>query len=196
MAVDFEKEQKLKEKILADLSQEEKSISGLQKSLENKGVNFHRLYLTGYLKALVDVGILKEKEIKPARIYSPLYKDSKDIYDFTGRITRLYDEDESGDNVLMVLFTLFSRPIFMREIERCNVDLPRSYRKATSPRRMDYIRKLGESGIKIPQNNMMIEPMHRDTSQVSNFLRDIITTVFDLKRYTIPEETTQKTLDL
>lgn len=196
MAGDFEKEQSLREKILADLSQEEKSISGLQKSLESKGVNHHRLYLTGYLKALVDMGILKEKEIKPARIYSPLYKDSKDIYDFTGRITRQYDEDDSGDNVLSVLFTLFSRPIFMREIERCNVDLPRDYRKVASPRRMEYIKKLEESGIKIPQNNMMIEPVHRDNLQITGFLKDIISTVFDLKRYTLPEETTQKTLDL
>ncbi len=195
MAGDFEKEQSLKEKILADLTQEEKSISGLQKSLESKGINHHRLYLTGYLKALVDLGLLKEKEIKPARIYSPLYKESKDIYDFTGKISRLYDEDTSGDNVLMVLHTLFSRPIFMREIERCNVDLPRGYRKVTSQRRMEYIKKLEESGIKIPQNNMMIEPTHRDVPQIANFLKDIIITVFDLKKYTIPEESTQKTLD-
>ncbi|AKA49084.1 hypothetical protein IX51_08185 [uncultured archaeon] len=195
MAGDFDREQNLKEKIISDLTEGEKSISGLQKSLESKGVNHHRLYLTGYLKALVDIGLLKEKEIKPARIYFPLYHESKDIYDYTGRISRLYDEDSSGDNVLMILYTLFSRPIFMREIERCNVDLPRSYRKVSSQKRLDYIKKLEETGIKIPQNNMMIEPTHRDVSQLVHFMRELVISVFDLKRYTLPEESTQKTLD-
>lgn len=195
MAEDFQKEENLKERIIYDLNEEEKSISGLQKSLESKGINHHRLYLTGYLKALVDIGLLKEKEIKPARIYSPLYRESRDIYDYTGKISKLYDEDSSGDNVLMILYTLFSRPIFMREIERCNVDLPRKYRKVSSQRRLDYIRKLGETGIKIPQNNMMIEPTYRDTPQLISFFRDLIISVFDLKKYTLPEESTQKTLD-
>lgn len=195
MAEDFGKVGSLKEKILSVLSDEEKSISGLQKTLESKGINHHRLYLTGYLKALVDLGLLKEKEIKPSRIYSPLYKESKDIYDYTGRISRLYDEEAVGDNVLKILFTLFSRPIFVREIERCNVDLPRSYRKVANHRRMDYIKKLQEAGIKIPQNNMMIEPLSRDPSQIITFLRDLVVSAFDIKRFTIQEESTQKTLD-
>lgn len=195
MAVGFDKEQNLKEKIISDLMMEEKSISGLQKSLEEKGINHHRLYLTGYLKALVDLGLLKEKEIKPARIYSPLYNEAKDIYDYAGKIARLYDEDSSGDSVLIILHTLFSRPIFMREIERCNVDLPRNYRKVSSPRRMEYVGKLQEAGIKIPQNNMMVEPMSRDYAQISSFLKDVIISVFDLKRFMLPEEGTQKTLD-
>lgn len=195
MAGGFDKEQNLKEKIISELMSEEKSISGLQKSLEDRGVSHHRLYLTGYLKALVDLGLLKEKEIKPARIYSPLYNESRDIYDYAGRISRLYDEDSSGDTVLIILYTLFSRPIFMREIERCNVDLPHNYRKVVSPRRMDYVKKLQESGIKIPQNNMMVEPLSRDYAQTSSFFRDILINVFDLKRLMLPEEGTQKTLD-
>ncbi len=195
MAGDFDDDQSLKEKIINELNIEEKSISGLQKSLENNGVNHHRLYLTGYLKALVDVGLLKEKEIKPARIYSPIYRESKDIYDYTGRVSRIFDEETSGDSALLILYTLFSRPIFMREIERCNVDLPRSYRKVVSQRRADYIKKLQDTGIKIPQNNMMVEPMHRELSQVINFLKDIIVSMFDLRRFTLPEEGTQRTLD-
>ncbi len=195
MAGDFERDKTLKEKIIYDLNLEEKSISGLQKSLESNGFNHHRLYLTGYLKALVDVGLLKEKEIKPARIYSPAYRESRDIYDYAGRIARMMEEEESGDCALIILYTLFSRPVFMREIERCNVDLPRQYRKVMSQRRSDYIRKLQETGIKIPQNNMMVEPLHRDFSQIMGFLRDIIISVFDLKRYTLPDEGTQRTLD-
>lgn len=195
MTGNFDKEHTLKERIISDLTSEEKSISGLQKSLEDKGFNHHRLYLTGYLKALVDMGLLKEKEIKPARIYSPLYQESRDIYDYVGRTSRMYDEENSGDNVLKLLFALFSRPIFMREIERCNVDLPRSYRKVASQRRMEYIDKLQESGIKIPQNNMMVEPLSRDVSQVLPFLRELVVSVFDIKKFTIPDEGTQKTLD-
>lgn len=195
MSGGFDKEQSLKERILSDLTTEEKSISGLQKSLEDKGFSHHRLYLTGYLKALVDVGLLKEKEIKPARIYSPLYNESRDIYDYAGKVSRIYDEEMSGDYVLMLLYTLFSRPVFMREIERCNVDLPRNYRKVTSAKRMEYVMKLQEAGIKIPQNNMMVEPLSRDPSHLMILMRDLLVSIFDLRRLTIPEESTQKTLD-
>lgn len=186
----------LKDKILSDLSVEEKSISGLQKSLEEKGVNLHRLVLTGYLRALVDLGILREKEIKPARIYSLKSQQGKDIYSTVGLISRNFDEDNAGDGALMILFSLFNRPIFVREIERCNVEIPRNYRKVSSSRRLEYIKKLEENGIKIPQTNMMMEPESKDFSSLVKSLREIVYDIYDLKRYIISDsDFAQKTLD-
>ncbi|EQD57979.1 hypothetical protein B1A_11017, partial [mine drainage metagenome] len=60
-------QQGIKEMIVKELQKSEKSISGLQKALMEQGYSFHRLVLTGYLRAMVDVGILSEKEIKPSR---------------------------------------------------------------------------------------------------------------------------------
>lgn len=196
MGQNFSNELSLKDKIISDLSVEEKSISGLQKSLEEKGTNLHRLVLTGYLKAMVDLGILREKEIKPARIYSLKSQQGRDIYSTVGTISRNFDSENAGDNALLILSSLFNRPIFVREIERCNVEIPRNYRKVSSTRRLEYIKKLEENGIKVPHSNMMMEPEFKESSSLVKSLRDIIYDIFDLKRYIVSDsDFAQKTLD-
>lgn len=186
----------LKEEIISELVDEEKSISGLQKSLEARGINTHRLVLTGYLKALVDTGILREKEIKPSRIYSIQSVPGKDIYDMIGKAARKYSAEDTGDHALELLFYLFNRPIFVREIERCNVEMPRQYRTVVPQRRMEYVSKLNEQGIKVPQNNFMMEPISRDNQKLMIMLRELISSSLDVKRYVMSDqEGTQTTLD-
>ncbi len=186
----------LKEDIVSELVEEEKSISGLQKSLESRGINTHRLVLTGYLRAMVDMGVLKEKEIKPSRIYSIQSIPGKDVYELTGMAARKLSPDSSGDHALELLYFIFNRPVFVREIERCNVDLPRQYKTVVPQRRLEYIAKLNEQGIKIPQNNIMMEPESRDNQKLLMMLRDLVSISLDVKRYIMPDqEGTQTTLD-
>lgn len=45
------------------------SISGLTRELQNIGIKEHRLVVTGYLRALRDVGIVEELNIKPSKVY-------------------------------------------------------------------------------------------------------------------------------
>lgn len=196
MNSNFKEEKTFKKQIIADLSREEKSISGLHKSLEEQGVVIHRLVLTGYLRALVDIGYLKEKEIKPARIYSVLYNNQQDVYEVVGTASRNYDEENAGDNTLRMLSFLFNRPIFLRELERCGVELPKNYKRVTPQKRMEYIEKLSEAGIKIPASNMMMEPVSSDTMVTIKILREIINLSMDLKRYVVSQQDySQKTLD-
>ena len=186
----------LKEDIISELVEEEKSISGLQKSLETRGINTHRLVLTGYLKAMVDVGILREKEIKPSRIYSIQSIPGRDIYELVGIAARKMTDESTGDYALELLYYIFNRPIFVREIERCNVDLPRQYKTVVPQRRLEYIAKLNELGIKIPQNNIMMEPQSRDSQKLIMMLKDLVSITLDVKRYIMPDqEGTQTTLD-
>ncbi len=186
----------LKEDIVSELVDEEKSISGLQKSLESRGINTHRLVLTGYLKAMVDLGILKEKEIKPSRIYSIQSIPGRDIYELAGLAARKLSNESTGDHALELLYYIFNRPIFVREIERCNVDLPRQYKTVVPQRRLEYIAKLNEQGIKIPQNNIMMEPQGRDSQKLIMMLKDLVSLSLDVKRYIMPDqEGTQTTLD-
>lgn len=192
----LKEERSLKEYIISELVEEEKSISGLQKSLESHGINTHRLVLTGYLRAMVDMGLLKEKEIKPSRIYSIQNASGKDIYDLVGSVARKVSGEEIGDHALELLFYIFNRPIFVREIERCNVDLPRHYNSVVPQRRMEYIAKLNDQGIKIPQNNMMMEPSQRDAQKLLMMLKSLVSISMDVKRYIMPDqEGTQTTLD-
>lgn len=186
----------LKEDIVSELVEDEKSISGLQKSLETRGINTHRLVLTGYLRAMVDMGILKEKEIKPSRIYSIQSIPVRDIYDLVGLAARKMSVESTGDHALELLYYIFNRPIFVREIERCNVDLPRNYKTVVPQRRLEYIAKLNEQGIKIPQNNIMMEPQGRDLQKLLMMLKDLVSITLDVKRYIMPDqEGTQTTLD-
>ncbi|MCL4341642.1 MAG: hypothetical protein M1431_06080 [Candidatus Thermoplasmatota archaeon] len=189
-------EKPLKDDIISDLTTDEKSISGLQKSLEDRGRNLHRLVLTGYLKAMVDLGVLKEREIKPSRIYSVNASGAKDIYDIVGIAVHRIGGTSLGDDALAALNFLFNRPIFAREIERCNVEPARDYRKVLPTRKLEVIQKLSEQGIKIPQSNVMMEPEGLNMTKLLRILREIIYISMDLRRYSLSDqENVQKTLD-
>ncbi len=181
--------------ILNEINGEEKSITGIQKSLEEKGINMHRLVLTGYLNAMVELGILREREIKPARIFSFIGQNKQDIYSIIGSNMKKFDESNAGYNSLLVLHYLFERPIFIRELEKCNVVIPsRSIKYVESRYRADYIKKLGEANIKIAPSSALIEPIDADKISITKLLNYILYNEYDIKKYTVVN-TSQKTLD-
>ena len=102
----------------------------------------HRLVLTGYLNAMVELGMLKEKAIKPARIFSYTGQNKHDIYSIVGSTMKKMDEENAGYNSLLVLYYLFERPVFTRELEKCNVNIPaKDVRTINSQYRNEYIKK-------------------------------------------------------
>ena len=194
MIENFEETQKYR-LILNEINGEEKSITGIQKSLEQKGINMHRLVLTGYLNAMVELGILKEKEIKPARIFSAAGQNRHDIYSIVGSSMRKFDEENAGYNSLQVLYYLFERPIFTRELERCSVNIPtKNTRTINSQYRNDYVKKLGEADIKIPVSSVLLEPVDFDKAGITKLLNYILASEYDLRKYMVVN-TNQKTLD-
>ncbi len=182
--------------ILQILSNGENSISGVLKELNSRGRDMHRLMLTGYLKAMADMGILKERDIKPSKIYSIDHSSRKDIYSLVGSAVRGFGEDTMADHALLLLNTIFGRPIFLKEIERCNVGLPRNYRKVVPPRRKDFIDQLARVGLSIPESNFMMEPATRDTHVISQLMRLLISHGLDIgEEYMGRSNSVQKTLD-
>ncbi|MHB8360726.1 MAG: hypothetical protein ACYDAO_02000 [Thermoplasmataceae archaeon] len=189
-------QQGIKEMIVIELQKSEKSISGLQKALMEQGYSFHRLVLTGYLRAMVDVGILSEKEIKPSRIYSIMENPQKDIYYYLGESVKEFSDEDSGDICLIALSFLFNRPIFMREIEKCGVDLPRNYRKSKSSKREEYLKNLENIGIKIPPTNMLVEPSIKNNDVLFKTLKKLILVSYDISKYSsLDPEYFQRTLE-
>jgi len=181
--------------ILNEINGEEKSITGIQKSLEEKGISMHRLVLTGYLNAMVELGILREREIKPARIFSFAANSKHDIYSIVGSSMKRLDEENAGYNSLLVLHFLFERPIFTRELEKCNVSIPsKNVKSINSQYRSDYMKKLAEMDIKIPPTSPLIEPLEVDKILVTKLLNYIFSSEYDLKKYMVVN-TNQKTLD-
>ncbi len=63
-------EEKLNLKLLELLEGRRLSISGLSRELKARGIDEHRLVLTGYLRALRDLKILEEIEVPPSKIYA------------------------------------------------------------------------------------------------------------------------------
>ncbi|MEM3676268.1 MAG: hypothetical protein QXV22_04335 [Thermoplasmataceae archaeon] len=189
-------EASLKDQVISILGTEGKSIVGLQRVLSELGIRENRIFLSGYLKALVNVGILQEKEMKPSKVYSVNTSKSRDIYDIVGEVARSSLSGDPGGIALMLLNFIFNRPIFFREIERCNVDPPSSYRKVMHPRRIDLVKKLSNLGIVVPQNNILVEPETLDHVRLMRMVRTLLINGLNLKQYLLDEnEFRQSTLD-
>lgn len=174
-------------KIIDHLSSESKSISGIAQELSKEGMKLNRLFLTGYLEAMVKVGVLSVREIKPSKVYSLNQDKQLDIYEKVGLLCRESDPENAADRVLETLYMLFNRPVFLREIERCNVDIPNQYKKTNSVKRAEYIEKLSKTGLKIPENNALLEPTTRDKNFAISMLIQLIKSTINLETYS-PEE--------
>ena len=109
--------------IIDCLGKEGKSISALSKDLEDRGVKIHRLIITGYLRALTDQGILREREIPPSKIYQPVKPVQETIYEAVSRSCRNITND-ADELILYVLNRLFKRPIFESELRDAGVTRP------------------------------------------------------------------------
>ncbi|MDR0198555.1 MAG: hypothetical protein LBI08_02295 [Methanomassiliicoccaceae archaeon] len=99
------------------------SISALAKELESRNFKHHRLLLTGYLRALTDMGYLKEREIPPSKIYQVSKALPDSIYEAVGKACRKVTNDPD-ELILFTLFKLFKRPIFDSELKACGVTRP------------------------------------------------------------------------
>ncbi len=190
----LEREVQWKDLILRYLGTDDNSISGIMKQLKSQGVPVHRLILTGYLNAMVDLGILREKIVKPARIFTPDLPHSRDVYRAVGKVCDEVAPEDQADAALSTLYFLFGRPVFIREVERCDVGIPRKYSVVQTMQRSVYIEKLAEAGVKIPPNNILIEPTEKSPGQVLyKCLRGLILSSFDLGKYSIYSDSQQQT---
>jgi len=118
----FELNEKLKDRIARILRDSaEKSINQIHKELSRweDTKSLHRLTLTGYLHALADMGILIEKQIPPAKVYSLSPMQKKDIYTAvsTAIKERGYAENEAIEIYTYILAAMFKRPVLEDELK-------------------------------------------------------------------------------
>ncbi|HDM36475.1 MAG TPA: hypothetical protein ENG09_04395 [Candidatus Syntrophoarchaeum butanivorans] len=108
------------------LRDESLSISAIQRRLGERGFKEHRLVITGYLRALRDLGVLKEVEVPPSKIYSLALKEEepeKGFYDLIKHEIEDLDADENlrMATAVLVVNTLFRRPCFRAELKRMGI---------------------------------------------------------------------------
>jgi len=183
------------EKSLADiifdlLKSDPKSISGITRELKEQGYDFHKLVVTGYLKALTDQGLLRERDLPPSKIYYKSTPHKKDIYESIGE--KVSELDLSKRNQILIaiyiLGKLFHRPIFRQELVRCGftgeIDAPGAeVEKVIEARKL-----LAKMGIKLPRN----EPAYESKLPYDHEFMDIILEIF-CEQYGIKKLSSERT---
>ena len=172
----FVPERNLKDLVVSYLRVQERSISALTKQLKQDGYSFHRLFVTGYLKALADVGMLREKDIPPAKVYTTSAHREPNLYELVGSRCREAVKDDTDQVRLAVgvLQKLFRRPIFLREIRECGfsaaVDVPQAPREEREEAR----RGLVKLGLQLPTNEPAYGVPDRKSEVRDDILYDLI----------------------
>jgi DNA-binding PadR family transcriptional regulator len=184
----FHPERELNRIIYEILQKEGKSISALSKELEQRGYKFHRLILTGYLRALTDLKFLKEREIPPAKVYIPTRARERDIYEIMGeKAIQITDDIEMGEQlILYALNRLFDRAIFEEELKRAGVRESNSGREATNEERQAAKKMLVARGFKISSSSTAFMPQTDMNQEYIHLLESVICDQFAIS-YLIKE---------
>jgi len=185
----------LKDLVVAYLREQERSISALTKQLRQDGYPFHRLFVTGYLKALADAGVLREKDIPPSKVYSTSAHRDLSLYELVGARCREATADESDQVRLAVgvLQKLFRRPIFLKELRECGfagaVDAPLAPREE----RDEVRRGLVKLGLPLPTNEPAYTIQERRNEIRDEILSDLIVKRFGMGALVLETKQTRLT---
>jgi hypothetical protein len=190
----FSPEKDMRELVLEILKKDPASISGVSRELASKGLKLHRLELTGYLKALADMGILKEKDIKPSKVFSVSTTRDKNLHELIGHaaVLNAQSPDERATLAAYTLQRLFRRAVFDMEVKRCGIEGMVEGRKATSEERAEAKSILSRMGYKIPNSDVPTIVEKDLEEQFINVLADVIVERFNMGSYL--KETTQTRL--
>lgn len=100
------------------------SISGVARELKRYGYDYHRLIITGYLRALEDLGYVREEDIPPSKVYTYLRPD-KDFYKHLSEKLEDIPPEERLTVAVYLLTNLLSRPCFKHELKLLGIPEPR-----------------------------------------------------------------------
>ncbi len=152
----FSPKRDMRELILEVLGKGPASISGVSRELEGVGVKLHRLELTGYLKALADMGTLKERDIKPAKVFSINPSKDKSFHELLGEACSMFasSPDEAATLCAYCLQKVFRRAIFDMEVRRAGLEGLVAGRKATAEERSEAKSILVRHGYKVPNSDI------------------------------------------
>ncbi|HSV42105.1 MAG TPA: hypothetical protein VLH13_01675 [Methanomassiliicoccales archaeon] len=164
------------------MTDEGKSISSLHKELNNKGFKINRLLLTGYLRALTDLKIVKEKPVPPAKIFIPLKAREMDFYMIVGEKARSLFVREEAETVLMyTLIKVLRRAVFTEELAKAGIEGNIPGRPATNQERLEAKKTLTRSGFKIADSSRayMLDGNEND-AQYLQMIESLLTDSHDI----------------
>ena len=190
----YEPDQILMEFILQEIKEGGKSISALNRDLKEKGLDMHKLVLTGYLKALADMGIVRERQIPPSKVYTAAATRKKTIYEHIGENARDLgrSEIERATIATYAMQKLFRRPVFLEEIRKCNIDAAPEADGIGGDERSDAKKIVAKAGYKLPFNDPAYIVGDNMDLQLLNMLQEIV--IEEMKIGSLVAKTKQLTL--
>jgi DNA-binding HxlR family transcriptional regulator len=145
--------------IFSELQKGDRSISSLHRKLTEENHKVHRLVLTGYLKAMEDMGVLSSKDFPPSKVYSISATTEKDIYGTVQEICANLEDvsDEKRPEIILYFFQkLFRRPVFQSEMALAGFEGdPEAFAaKVPNDERLELKKQLAKKGYKIPLKDL------------------------------------------
>jgi DNA-binding HxlR family transcriptional regulator len=149
------RDKSLRALVFKHLRDADKSISRLARDLEKDGFKLHRLVLTGYLQALAETGVLREKDIPPSKVYSLTSSRMQDVYESIGEKLQKLEPHKARRSrmAVFVLQRLFRRPVFYEELKRCGLGPPKKFRSVTAEERSEARKLLENAGVTAPPSD-------------------------------------------
>lgn len=165
------------------LSQKQMSISSIARELKKTGYDQHRLILTGYLRALHDMGFLEESDIPPSKVYVFKGKIKRDIYMIIKEHLKNIDVSERADVAVYLLTSLFRRPCFKYELELIGIELQKTktIKESKDSRLKEH--RASVTRIKIPPDDPAFEISGNDSIilRTNEILFNMIHDLIDLE---------------
>jgi len=194
----FETEERLKEIIFELLKGGvEKSINQIHREIaERKSTKVpHRLMLTGYLQALADLGILAEKHIPPAKVYSLSPTSRRDLYSAIRKIIEQKGYERGVEIYAYILHKLFKRPVLEEELLFGNFTDFSSLKAVglSSEERKEIVQKMGRLKYSVVAEHAFLPTKNYDKEMVE-VLSALILEDYGLKSLAFDKRTKQEKL--
>ena len=173
-------------KIIKILEGKQLSISAITRNLKGVGFDEHRLVMTGYLRALKDMGKLNEVEIPPSKVYSNVleveHADSfVDLYSAISKNIEYVDKRMRLPVAVYIFTRVLERPVFKEEIVKVGfssknindalISSESLITESTNENLREYIS--GISKIKIPSMDTAYE-INKESIELINYSNDVL----------------------
>ena len=177
-------EKTLGEIILNLIEIDPKSISGITRDLRDNGQKYHKLVVTGYLKALEDFGYVRERDLPPSKVYYKATPHKKDIYESIGENVSEMDltRREQILVIVYILNRLFHRPVFRQEIVKCGFSGDIDATSVDQERATEARKILSKAGLKIPKNEPGYEVKLDLEDKFQEIILEILIEQFGLRK--------------
>jgi hypothetical protein len=166
------------------LAHQQMSISRIARELKKSGYDQHRLILTGYLRALSDLGHLEEIEIPPSKVYILKNKLNRDIYSILKEHLLDINPSERQEVAVFILTSLFMRPCFKYELELLGIEAQKTKTVKESKDSRLKEHRAAVTRIKLPHDDPAFEISGEDShvqSRGIDILINILNEFFDLE---------------